>query len=270
MCYCGTDNQLEINMRIVLYIYFSLCFLVVQGQTPIPVYNLQVTMNKTTNLIFPAPITSVDRGSDRIVVQKSTGNILRVKADTVFSDTTNLTVVTTNGKLYSFLVTYASSPSFLNFDLGASASAYTDTALLALTGKVLAFKNYLHGIRYSAGKVRISLLGLYTNGEQIVCKVKIENSSSLTFETGRLRSYVSAAQQGKRRAKQQIEIEALLVHPTVMVIKARQSVVLSLVLPKAALGDGQELQIVLQEKDGERQLWLRIPNKFLLNAVHIH
>lgn len=256
-------------MRIVLYIYFSLCFLVAQGQTPIPVYDLQVTMNKTTNLIFPAPITSVDRGSDRIVVQKSTGNILRVKADTVFSDTTNLTVVTTDGKLYSFLVTYASSPSFLNFDLGASASAYADTALLALTEKVLALKNYLHGIRYSAGKVKLSLLGLYTNGERIVCKLKIENRSSLTFETGRLRSYVNATQQGKRKAKQQIEIEALLIHPAAMIVKARQSVVLSLVLPKAALGDGQELQIVLQEMDGERQLRLHMPNKFLLNAVHI-
>lgn len=256
-------------MRIVLYIYFSLCFQVVHGQTPIPVYNLQVTMNKTTNLLFPAPITSVDRGSDRIVVQKSTGNILRVKADTVFADTTNLTVITSNGKLYSFLVTYASSPSFLNLDLGASASGYTDTALLALTEKVLALKNYLHGIRYSAGRVRLSLLGLYTNGERIVCKLKIENSSTLIFETGRLRLYVNATQQGKRKAKQQIEIEALLVHPAVMVVKARQSVVLSTVLPKAALGDGQELQIVLQEKDGERQLRLHIPNKFLLNAVHI-
>jgi len=144
-----------------------------------------------------------------------------------------------------------------------------DTALYTLSVKVLAIKNNLHGIRYSSGKIKLSLIGLYTNGEQIACKLKLENASSFSFETGRLQCYANGTLKGKRRSSQQVEIETLLINPSDMIIKERQSVILCVILPKTALGRGQELQIYIQEKNGERQLSLSIPNKHLLRAINI-
>ncbi len=253
---------------IFLIVCCALCVLG-KSQSYIKPRNLQVTGNKTTNIIFPAQINSIDRGSERIVVQKSTGNILRVKADTVFADTTNLTVITSDGKLYSFLVSYTASPVFLNIDLGVNESAVRDTALFALCEKILKAPNSLGGIRYSSGKVKLSLTGIYSTGEIIGCKLRIENTSSLSFETGRLRCYVIGSRSSKRRPSQQPEIMPLLVIPVSAIAKEKQAIVMTLFLPKAALRTGQALQIDLFEKNGERQLSLHINNRFILRSTLI-
>lgn len=244
------------------------CF-AVQGQTYIQPRNLQVSDNRTTNLVFPAPIFSIDRGSDKIVVQKSADNILRVKADSFFSDTTNLTVITRDGKLYSFLVSFTFSPSFLNIDLSETDHLLNDTALYRLAGKVLALKTNLHGISYNSGGVRWNLNGIYSDGENIVCKLRIENHSAFSFATGGLRCYVGTSNNNKRRASQLKEISPLLISPTIMLIKEKQFVLMVIVLPKSALIDGQQLQIVQAEKEGDRQLVLKITNRQLLRAILI-
>src|SRR6266542_2633211 len=79
-------------------------------------YHLNITCNKTTNLIFPFPIVNVDRGSKDVLVQKVTGaeNILQVKADKPNFSETNLSVITSAGKLYSFIVHYLKEPPQLN------------------------------------------------------------------------------------------------------------------------------------------------------------
>jgi hypothetical protein len=63
--------------------------------TVIEPYPLWVTLNKTTNLIFPYAIKSVDRGSRDVLAQKAKGveNILLVKANcTLFFCATRVTL----------------------------------------------------------------------------------------------------------------------------------------------------------------------------------
>ena len=82
--------------------------------------NLRVSFQKTTNLIFPYAVTSVDRGSREILVQKAKGvrNILQVKASKEYFSETNLSVVTEDGRFYSFVVRYDSFPAVLNLQFG--------------------------------------------------------------------------------------------------------------------------------------------------------
>ncbi len=245
---------------------FSLCVLFVNAQSVIKPRALEVGANKTTNLVFPAAIGSVDRGSELIVVQKSTGNVLRVKADSAFSDTTNLTVITVDGKLYSFLVRYSVSPVELNIDLGASENIYQDTAMLALAHTVIGAANRLYGVRYASGKVRLYVLGIYTNGDVIACKLKIENSSPLSFEIGKLSARLGAAHSVKRRATQEKELPILLSEMESTLIREKQAALVIMILPKSGLSPGQSLQIMVQEKGGERNLLVSIPNRHTLNA----
>lgn len=253
-------------MKYILLIVFCCYWVALSGQSFIQPKYLQVTSNKTTNLIFPAQISSVDRGSECIVVQKSTGNILRVKADSLFKDTTNLTIITTDGRLYSFLVSYSASPAFLNIDMGAAENSIQDTSMLSFAQRVKRSLNYLHGIRYGAGKVWLSLLGVYTNGQLIACKLKIENSSPLSFEFGRIDALVGATRKGRRRATQEIELPILLMDCETSLVRERQAGVAVIVLPKKGLAPGQVLEIHVQEKGGERHLTLIISNRYLLNA----
>lgn len=256
-------------MRIFVLIYFLTGSLLINGQSFIHARYLQVTMNKTTNLIFPASISSVDRGSERIVVQKSTANILRVKADTLFTDTTNLTVITGDGKLYSFLVSYAPSPAFLNLDLGASENIHQDTALLSFARTVMSCGNYLHGVRFGVGKVWLSLGGIYTNGQIIAVKLRIENGSPFSFEIGRIRAVLGALRSTRRRAVQENEIAILLTEMEIPLIRERQAGTAVILLPKSGLKPGQSLAIHIKEKGGERDLLLTLSNRFILNAFLI-
>ncbi|MEP2296429.1 DUF4138 domain-containing protein, partial [Algoriphagus sp.] len=70
----------------------------------IPSVSIQISEQLTTNLIFPQAIKSVDRGNREIMVQRanSVENILQVKAETSEMNNSNLTVITSDGKFYSF------------------------------------------------------------------------------------------------------------------------------------------------------------------------
>jgi conjugative transposon TraN protein len=236
------------------------------GQERLAPVILQVAQNKTTTLVFPAAIQSVDRGNEQIIVQKANNYILRVKADTVFSDTTNLTIITTDGKLYSFLVSYHPSPAQLTVDFGSGERVAKDTALTAACVDVVKKRNYLHGIQFESGKVRMSLSGVFTDGSVLYCKLRIENASAILFEAGRARVFTTGRQKTKRRPVQDRETALLMVYEQCPVIKNKQSCALIVVTPKAALAEGQALRIELQEKGGERHLALTIPNKYIINA----
>jgi conjugative transposon TraN protein len=253
-------------MRIVSLVVLLLFCAVVKGQGRLVPLLLQVAQNKTTNLIFPAAIQSVDRGNEKIIVQKANNNVLRLKADTLFTDTTNLTIITSDGKLYSFLVSYHASPVQLTFDFGSGERVDRDTALTNASRSVVKIKNYLHGIGFVSGKVRLGLGGIFTDGSMLFCKLRVANESSISFEAGRVRVFTTGMQKTKRRPVQDRETEILLVHEECPVIKNKQTCVLVVVTSKTALAQGQALRIELQEKGGDRHLAITIPNKFIINA----
>ena len=257
-------------MNKALFLTILLFFtLRLHAQNIIASSRLQVTTNQTTNLVFPSAIVSIDRGSEHIIVQKSLNNILRVKADGVFSDTTNLTVVTTDGKLYSFLVSYTKYPDQLTLNLGQTFSVDKDTAVAGVSRKVLQMRNNLYGIKCSESKVQFSLLGVYATGELIVCKVKIENNSSLSYRIGELHVLSRDVSAGKRRSTQEREVQPIQSISPEALVKERGVYVFTVVLPKPSLSHSRNIRIELSEKDGERNLSLEIRNRYLVSAVSV-
>src|SRR6478609_7705688 len=85
---------------------------------------LEITFNKTSSIIFPAVIKSVDRGSRDILAQKAkgVGNVLQLKAGKENFSETNLTVITGDGVLHQFTINYSGQPISLTFNI----SAYED------------------------------------------------------------------------------------------------------------------------------------------------
>jgi hypothetical protein len=100
--------------------------------TIIEPYHLTITWNKTTNLLFPYGIRSVDRGSPDVLAQKAKGteNILLVKASKENFAETNLSVITSDGKLYSFILRYSNNPSLLNISFTKDSTLETPVSLL--------------------------------------------------------------------------------------------------------------------------------------------
>ena len=82
-------------------------------------FDLEITTHKTTVLIFPAPVQSADRGAQYILARKAKGtdNILKIKAGRKDFPQSNLSVITTDGALYSFRVRYTEQPPYQAVDL---------------------------------------------------------------------------------------------------------------------------------------------------------
>ena len=82
-------------------------------------YGLEVTFDKTTHLIFPAPIRYVDLGSQTsLPASGGCGNVLRIKAAVQdFETETNLSVICEDGSFYAFNVKYAAEPEKLNIEM---------------------------------------------------------------------------------------------------------------------------------------------------------
>src|SRR5690554_7188637 len=83
-------------------------------------YRMEVTYDKTSHLIFPTAIRYVDLGSEYLIAGKAEDaeNVLRVKASVrEFEAETNFSVITNDGRFYSFNVYYSSYPDALSYDL---------------------------------------------------------------------------------------------------------------------------------------------------------
>ena len=73
---------------------------------------VEIATNETTSLIFSFPVIHVDRGNKDVLVEqvKEAQNILLVKAAAKNFSHTNLSVVTSDGSVYSLSVIYCDAP----------------------------------------------------------------------------------------------------------------------------------------------------------------
>src|SRR5262245_37865338 len=101
--------------RFVVLLFLSL--LIAAGYTQPS--SISVAADKTISLVFPAPVSHVDRGTKDVLVQtvKEANNILLVKAAQPGFAETNLTVITSDGGLYHFLVNYCKEPESWSYHL---------------------------------------------------------------------------------------------------------------------------------------------------------
>lgn len=262
------------------------------AQTPIPFmrssyiapYKLDVTFNKTTNLVFPSSIASVDRGSQDIIVEKAVGveNILRVKADVKTFEETNLSVITNDGKLYSFLVNYSNNPLYLNVNIagvnppnnpapmlradGIIPIAMTEQNLRTYCDSAISQEVNIHGLKDKASRMSLVLTGFYVKENVMFCRLRIENDSQIDFDIEQLRLYVRDKKQSKRTATQENEILPLYILGDTSGVKGTTKDTLVIAVPKFTIPDGKYMAIELMERNGGRQLALRVKNRHVVKA----
>jgi conjugative transposon TraN protein len=246
--------------------------------TIIEPYRLQITLNKTTNLIFPYAIKSVDRGSADVLAQKAKGveNILLVKASRQNFSETNLSVITADGKLYSFVLDYINNPAAINLSFASDTSntdafsslkpSYNEASIRTDAERIIKFKKSMRGVRNYRYEVRFSLNGIYIKNDVIFFTIQLANYSSINYDVNMLRFYIKDAIKAKRTATQEIEIEPLYVSGDTSTIKGDTKNTIVFALPKFTIPDGKYLSIQLMEKNGGRNLQLSVSNRTILKA----
>ena len=185
--------------------------------------HLNITNNKTTNLIFPFSVKSIDRGSKDILVQQPRGteNIVQVKAGKINFTQTNLSVITIDGKLYSFIVDYSEQPGQLNIMIknndsltGSSitpvllTAGYNEAVMKSVAEKVLERK----GFRIKAdkdSKLKFKVNGIYINNDILYFRLKLQNKSNIGFDVDNISFSITDHQRSKRTATQELSLTPL-------------------------------------------------------------
>lgn len=263
-------------------IFMFLCVFTVSAQQQAPTfiqpYNVAVTFNKTTNLVFPYAIKSIDRGSRDVLVQKALNveNVLQVKAAKMGFSETNLTVVTEDGSLYPFLLNYSDAPLNFSYVFSDKKIVASPVALFARDATTDEIRKYgasvnsrertIKRIKTEEGDVSIDLKGLYIHNEVIYFQFLLSNKSVATYDIQSLRFYIQDKKRIKRTAEQQVDMQPLYIIGNDTAIPNFSEQTLTVALPKFTIPDKKYLTIELMEKNGGRHLLLRLKNKIIIHA----
>lgn len=233
---------------------------------------IEVTVNKTTNLVFPFSITHVDRGSQDILAEQvnEAGNVLELKAAIDSFAETNLSVITADGALYSFDVKYACLPKQLNIVLSKerpAAQIKNNEAAFVHTSSFIAkdARNF-HGIAGRHDEIKAVLYGLYVQNDMLYFDLKLSNASNVSFNIDALRCTIKDKQKGKRTATQELPLAPVYATDLQQSIRADTAQHVLFTLPKFTLPDNKYLLIHITEQNGGRDINLRIRDRHLLRA----
>lgn len=242
--------------------------------------NVEVTFNKTSSLVFPAVIKSVDRGSRDVLAQKAKGveNVLQLKAARENFPETNLTVITADGGIHQFTINYSKKPDKLIVQAEGEPvntapspglifqTDMTESEFESYAGQIGEAKRNVKFLRRKKHKIILSLDGVYINEDIIFYRCRIKNQSNINYDVDFLRFYVRDRARLKRTASQEIDREPLYIYGNDRTIKGKSTVEIVYALEKFTIPDAKRLMIEVFEKNGGRNLDLTVKNRTIVKA----
>jgi conjugative transposon TraN protein len=256
-----------------------LCFSC-QAQTPVPSYFLSVTLQKTTNLIFPYRINKADIGSGDVIGQKDPrlGNVLFLKANRKDFAPTNLSIYTSDGKFYSFIVRYKADPDTLNLafageqvtgrirDDGYSESL-NEARLDSDARLILNLPAFMHRNNKNL-EIKLTLKSIYVRDQLLWFQFLLKNQSEIIFYPEFIRFFIRDKHMTKRMAAQEEELTPLW-QTRDLKVSGQGTSTLLFAFPAFTLARQKKMFIQVNEKYGGRILTLVIPPILLLKSRSI-
>jgi conjugative transposon TraN protein len=242
---------------------------------------LEITYNKTTSIVFPDEIASVDRGSRDLLAQKAKGvdNVLQVKAARQHFPETNLTVITSDGTIREFTVRYAQRPRHLVRHIGVDSlgmatvifpESMTEPEIRELAAKASGSRRNVRFVRDKSFGMKLSLLGVYIKEDVVFYHVRIDNETNIKYDVDFVRFYIRDLERVKRTASQEVEVTPLFVYEHIDAVKGGSSIDVVYAMRKFTIPDAKKLVMEVFEKNGGRHLDLSIKNKTIVQAQRIN
>lgn len=241
-------------------------------------FPIQITFNKTSSIIFPTGIASVDRGSRDILAQKAKGveNVLQLKAARTDFPETNLTVITTDGVLRQFTVEYSKRPEYLSFNVTNSSNKregsiifdteMTESDMLKYSARIAHSEHAPRKSHLTKNKLSLSLNGIFVKDNILFFHFRVRNHSNINYDVDFLRFYVQDKAKVKRTASQEITRDPLFTYGNDQSIEGRTTSNLVFAFQKFTIPDAKRLIVELYERDGGRNLTLQINNRKIVSA----
>lgn len=248
--------------RFVCLVLVSWLFVSAKAQT-----SLCISTEKTTSLVFPFAILHVDRGTKSVLVQpvKESPTILLVKAAFKGFPETNLSVVTEDGSVYTFVICYDNNPAQWVYHLPVNKTA----TLATYANGILDNPKTMRGIKDSKWDILIKVSGIYIKDDVVFYQLNISNQSPIDYDIELLRFFIRDKKKGKRTAVQENELKPLYVAGNISKVKANSSSAIVVALDKFTIPDAKYLAVQMMEKNGGRHLFMKVNNKKIMKAIRL-
>lgn len=263
--------------KIVSLIFVTLLFFLVHAQQPVHSLPLSVTTNKTTFLLFPFQILHVDRGTQDILVEQvdPAKNVLLVKAAFPGFPNTNLTIITEDGAVYPFDVHYDSLPANTVFrypivpvvSMHTTAGENMNPQNLDFYSKmILNKKRTIGGIKDKKWDMQARVKGIFIKDDVLFYQLSLQNYSTIDFTPDFIRFYIRDKRKSKRTASQEVELKPIFSYKPINNIPGNQESNTVFAFEKFTIPEAKYLFIEIMEKNGGRNLTLKVKNNKILKA----
>ena len=249
-------------------------------------YHMEVTYDKTSHLIFPTAIRYVDLGSEYLIAGKAEDaeNVLRVKASVRdFETETNFSVITNDGRFYSFNVYYSGYPEVMSYDLltmqKAVDKANGNDVLFeelgnnspSLAGLLLEtiYKKDKRIVKHIGAKsfgIQFILKGIYIHNGKYYFHTELRNKTNVPFQIDFVNFKVVDKKVAKRTVVQERPMIPLRTYKPLDEIGGKLTEQNVFLLDQFTIADDKVLLIEIFEKNGGRHQTLQVENSDLIKA----
>ncbi|RFN58986.1 DUF4138 domain-containing protein [Marixanthomonas ophiurae] len=253
----------------------------------IPLDTIYANDTKNVALFFPEPIRQGITGSDNFVFtynreKEQYFGLLQAKP----GKESNLLVVNRNGSIFSYIVRYKKQLSKLNYfillssSIGNEKPIVKDSVLVESSEELVdnstyyyqKFCSYLLNRKQRIARIKKRNEGIILTVENIVFDkdelyfvIEIENNSTLDYDLNFLNLSIETRQKGKRKSLQRLYKEPIYKHNLPSKIKENEMARFVYVLPKFSLSDDRRAILELNEKDGERNIEMKLSHRYINN-----
>jgi hypothetical protein len=252
-----------------------------------PLDTIYANDTKNVALFFPEPIRQGITGSDNFVF---TYNREKEQYFGLLQATpgkeSNLLIINRNGAIFSYIVRYKKQLTKLNYFIPPSNSIGNEKPIKSDSIPVVTseknidnrtyyyqkFCSYLLNRNQRIGRIKKQTQGIVLNVENIVFDksalyfvIQIENNSTLDYDLNFLNLSIETRQKGKKKSLQRLYQEPIYKHNLPSKIAEGKMIRFVYVLPKFSLSDDRRVILELNEKDGERNIELKISHRYINN-----
>ena len=280
-------------MKKILYVMAAVSGL---ATTAVAQQRIEWRRDKVTQIIFPAEIVKFRTGytSDDAISQ-SDGRVMYIQPVDSMPET-NLNVQTADGRYYTFDVIYNNTASEVNYIVASSmaiyqasqasenveaepradgtihATAADDKPIEVLTqeqlfAKVKKMPDYIVANNVARlQKLTILLKGVYVDGAHVYFKFRLENSSNVPFDVDYIAFSITARKTKKTSTQERLQILPVSVDMEIHRLDAKSSCEVIYRFEKFTIGKEKILLAEVLEQGGDRNIGLRIPEDFIIEA----
>jgi len=249
-------------------------------------YRMEVTYDKTSHLIFPTAIRYVDLGSEYLIAGKAEDaeNVLRVKASLKdFDSETNFSVITNDGRFYSFNVFYSPNPGILSYDLLTMEKTLDKVngndvlfeelgnhspSLAGLLLETIYNKNsrIIKHIGAKSFGIQFILKGIYIHNGKYYFHTEVKNRTNVPFHIDFVNFKVVDKKVAKRTVVQEKSMIPLRTYKPLNEIAGKAIEQNVFLLDQFTISDDKILLIEIFENNGGRHQTLEVENSDLIKA----